>query len=457
MRYLSTRGHPDRAGFSSVLLDGLAPDGGLYLPESWPRLTLDRPVSYPRLVASVMAPFVAPDPLEADLVQICEEAYARFRHEDIAPLRSVGEGRFLLELFWGPTLSFKDYALAVVGLLFDRVLQRTGGRILVLGATSGDTGSAAIEAFRGRENIETVVLFPAGRVSEIQRRQMTTVTDANVWAVAVEGTFDDCQRLVKKAFADLRDDLSLAAFNSINWARVVTQAAYYLWAAQRSEATEVSFAVPTGNFGNVFAGWVAKRCGVPMGRLLIGNNANHGLADLVQYGRLSVAPVESTVAPAMDIQIPSNLERYLYELAGGDTKVVRRWQEDLRSRGLLELDPEQHTAIKQVFAAGWLADGDVGDVIRQVYDSWDLVLDPHAAIAWGVGERLRLPGESVVTIAAAHPAKFGDVVAKTLGFSPALPPDLADLEQRPERYLTIPNDYEALRDLLVARSPSLER
>jgi threonine synthase len=450
MLYLSTRGHPDPAPFESVLLDGLAPDGGLYLPESWPRLNLSGAHVYREFVAGVLAPFLAPDPLEAELGQICEVAYAGFNDEEVAPVRSLGDGHFLLELFWGPTLSFKDYALAVVGQLFDRVLDRTGGRILVLGATSGDTGSAAIEACRGRDNIDLVTLFPAGRVSDIQRRQMTTVLDPNIRTVAVQGTFDDCQALVKRAFADSRHGLRLTAFNSINWARVAAQSAYYFWAADHAAPGEVSFAVPTGNFGNVFAGWVAKRCGGPIGRFLISNNANHGLVDLVEHGRLAVQSVQPTVAPAMDIQIPSNLERYLFELAGGESAQVRRWQADLSDRGHLELDPDQHNTMREEFAAGWLDDAGVSAVIRKVHDRHGLILDPHTAIAWDVGERLRRPGETVVTIATAHPAKFGDVVAKALGFPSVLPPELADLEQRPERYEEIPNDYEALLALLGA-------
>jgi threonine synthase len=452
MRYISTRGHPDPTRFESVLLEGLAPDGGLYVPESWPRLNLSGARVYPEFVARVLAPFAAPDPIEGELDLMCELAYAGFNHEEVAPVRSLGDGHFLLELFWGPTLSFKDYALTMMGQLFDRVLDRTGGRILVLGATSGDTGSAAIEACRGRDNIEVVTLFPVGRVSDIQRRQMTTALDPNVRTVAVQGTFDDCQALVKRAFADRGHGFRLTAFNSINWARVAAQSAYYLWAADHAAPSEVSFAVPTGNFGNVFAGWVAKKCGGPIGRLLIGNNANHGLVDLVEHGRLSVQSVRPTVAPAMDIQIPSNLERYLFELAGGDPADVRRWQAQLSSSGHLELDPDQHKTMREELAAGWLDDAGVGDVIRRVHDQHGLILDPHTAIAWDVGERLRRPGETVVTIATAHPAKFGDVVAKALGFPPVLPPELADLEQRPERYVTIPNDYEALRDLLAARS-----
>ncbi|HSL26051.1 MAG TPA: threonine synthase [Acidimicrobiia bacterium] len=450
MRYLSTRGHDERPGFGEVLLRGLAPDGGLYLPEAWPRIPPSRFESYPDLVAAVLAPFVAPDPLEAELPEIAREAYRGFRHPLVAPLTRIDDHRFLLELFWGPTLSFKDYALSLVGALFQSVLERQGRRALVLGATSGDTGSAAIEACRGRSNLDVVILYPRSRVSDVQRRQMTTVTDANVRVVAVEGTFDDCQALVKRAFTDQELQVPLVAVNSINWARVVAQTAYYLWAAARAGHRAVSFAVPTGNFGNAFAGWVARRVGGDIGRLLIANNANHGLSDLIGSGIIEVEAVHTTCAPAMDIQVPSNLERYLYELAGGDHRTVRDWQRRLSDEGRIQLPPAAATRLRQEFAGDWIDDERVVEVMRRVHELHGLVLDPHTAIAWEVGERLAEPGEHLVTIATAHAAKFPEVVHQALGFDPMLPEDLTDLGERPERTLEIPNDYESLLAILRA-------
>jgi threonine synthase len=277
---------------------------------------------------------------------------------------------------------------------------------------------------------------------------MTTVLDRNVTTVAVSGTFDDCQALVKRALSDESNELRLTAFNSINWARVMAQVAYYMWAAQRTGIEDLGFAVPTGNFGNVFSGLVAKRCGAPIGRLIIANNENHGLADLIERGKLELETVKPTVAPAMDIQLPSNLERYLFDLSSGDASLVKRWQEDLSTKGRLELEPELHEQIRREFAAGWLDDRSVEDLIFQIYDSWRTVVDPHTATAWGVGERLRRSGESVVTIATAHPAKFPEIVKRALDLEPELPPDLADLAQRPERYEVIPNEYGALRNIL---------
>lgn len=453
MRYISTRGGLGRPGFEEVLIEGLAPDGGLFLPETWPELDLPASLSFPALVAAAMKPFVAPDPLQSDLGSITEDAYSDFRHPEIAPLREVGEDHFLLELFWGPTLSFKDYALSVIGRMFDVVLPRTRRTLLVLGATSGDTGSAAIAACRGRENLQVVILYPSGRVSEVQRRQMTTVTDSNVHAIAVDGTFDDCQALVKRAFTDPNHGLSLGAFNSVNWARVVAQSAYYLWAASQAGNSRVAFAVPTGNFGNVYSGWVAKTAtrhveGSPIGRLIIANNANNGLFRLFSDGILSVERVVPTHAPAMDIQVPSNLERYLYELSGQDPERVRSWQDTLAREGRLELADELRSKAADDFAAGWVDDTTVEQTIKVVYQDQGLLIDPHTAVAWEVGRRLRRPGETLVTMAPAHPAKFGDVVRSAVGFDPPLPDELAGLMDQPERIVNIPNDYEALLELL---------
>ncbi len=454
MRYLSTRGHPGRPGFEEVLIDGLAPDGGLFLPETWPRLDITGARTFADLVAATMGPFVAPDPVEQDLRSITEAAYSNFRHPDIAPVREVGEGHYLLELYWGPTLSFKDFALSLVGRMFDLVLPRTRRRLLVLGATSGDTGSAAIAACRGRESIDVVILYPAGRVSEVQRRQMTTVGDANVYAIAVEATFDNCQALVKRALADPNHGLSLGAFNSINWARVVAQSAYYLWAAGRAGNDRVAFAVPTGNFGNVYSGWVAKRItshgdGSPIGRLLIANNANNGLSRLFNDGILAVEDVVPTHAPAMDIQVPSNLERYLYELSGNDPDRVGRWQETLKREGRLELSADLRQKARDDFASGWIDDETVEQTIKSVYRDHGLLIDPHTAVGWEVGRRLRQPGETLVTMAPAHPAKFGDVVRSAVGFDPPLPDELADLMEKEERIIQIPDDYATLMELLA--------
>lgn len=451
MRYGSTRGLPAERSFEDVLLEGLAPDGGLYVPEHWPALPEISPDDpYERVVEAVVAPYVEGCPLEEDIASVCAEAYSGFRRPEVAPVLEVAEDLWLLELFWGPTLSFKDYALQLVGRLFDRALTRLGRRMLVLGATSGDTGSAAIAAVAGRPAIDAVILYPRNRVSEVQRRQMTTVPDANVHAVAVDGTFDDCQDLVKGAFgdSDLRRRLSLGAINSINWARVMAQTAYYVWAWRRVGKERLSFTVPTGNFGNAFAGYVAGRMGLPVTRLVLGNNANHGLTDLVHTGRLPIGPVVATVAPAMDIQVPSNLERYLWDLFGGDGMRVAELVVESRHRGAIVLDEVRHGRMRDTFEASWSDDAAIEATIASVYDRRRVLLDPHTAAGWAAASSHRSDGEPMVLVATAHPAKFPEVVAAATGEDPELPADLADLLERPERTEEIPNDPGALAALL---------
>ena len=454
MRYLSTRGGAPAVGFDEVLLHGLAPDGGLYLPAEIPPLE-PPPVhaGYPEVVTAVCAPFVEGSRLAGRLADLVADAYTGFRHHQVAPLTPVEDRHHLLELYWGPTLSFKDYALQLVGRLFDALLSDLGSRMVVLGATSGDTGSAAIAAVAGREAITAVILFPSGRVSEVQRRQMTTVTAANVQAVAVEGTFDDCQRMVKAAFADaeLRRRLRLGAVNSINWARVMAQTAYYVWAWMRlGYPDRFQAAIPTGNFGNTYAAYLAREMGVPISPLIVATNANRGLAELVGGGRLRAEEVQATLAPAMDIQIPSNLERYLYHLAGGDALRVRHLMESYADSGSLVVDELAHRRMQQVFRAGWADDARIEQTIANVHAGYGLVIDPHTAAAWAVGEVERAMEVPLVTVATAHPAKFPEAVEAATGERPQLPPDLADLWTREERFVTIEPDSRSLRELLLS-------
>ncbi len=447
MRYLSTRGRAPVLGFDDVLLEGLATDGGLYLPEVWPRLERLPTGSYWEVAAAVMAPFVEGSVIAGRLPAMAEEVYRRFRHPEVAPLRTVGEGRHLLELFWGPTLSFKDYALQMLGAMFETVLAERGRRITVLGATSGDTGSAAIDALADRHNIEVVILYPLGRVSEVQRRQMTTVEAHNVRAVAVEGTFDDCQRLVKAAFEDpgIRADFDLAAVNSINWGRIMAQAAYYVHAAGRLGGP-FSVAVPTGNFGNVFAAEVAARLGAPIEGMVVTNNANHGLTDLVETGRLTIAPVVPTLAPAMDIQVPSNLERLLFELLDRDSLRLAGLMQGFRETGGLVLPEGLHRRLASRLKARWMDDGEIEQSMVAAYRTAGQVIDPHTATAWSVD----VPGDLVI-VATAHPAKFDEAVTAALGFAPGLPEDLSDLVERTERTEVIPNDLAAVVEVLAGR------
>ena len=447
MRFVSTRGHRDRPTFYDILLGGLAPDAGLYLPETWPSLALGS--TYPETVANALEPFLAGSPLAGTELGLARDAFAGFRHPEIAPLRRLTDGRYLLELFWGPTLAFKDHALQVVGRLFEKALSVQERRVTVLVATSGDTGSAAIAACRGTSRIEVVVLYPKGRVSEFQRRQMTTVGDENVRAVAVEGTFDDCQRLVKQAFADESLAHDLTAMNSINFARILVQAAYYRWTA--SQVPGADFVVPTGNFGNVFSAWAAGRMGASIGRLIIANNANHGLFDWVDRGALALGEVRPTLAPSMDIQIPSNLERYLFELAGRDSDQVRAWQEELRVSGRIELPASLHGEIAKEFAASWFDDSQILAAIQKVNETENLLLDPHTALAWLAGNDHRRPGIDQVLVATADPAKFAPAILAATGIEPVLPPGFARVLTDRERLHSIPNDFASLAAILGDR------
>ncbi len=444
MEYVSTRGAAPVLGFDDVLIEGLAVDGGLYVPSSWPQLGRLPDGAYWEVAATVIGPFIEGSVVAPHLADLAESTYRRFRHPEVAPLREVGPDHHLLELFWGPTLSFKDYALQLVGAMFDLVLAERGTRITVLGATSGDTGSAAIEALADRDNVDVLILYPLGRVSEVQRRQMTTVEASNVRAVAVEGSFDDCQDLVKAAFSDpeLRATFGLAAVNSINWARVMVQAVYHVWAASRLGAP-FTVSVPTGNFGNVLAADVARRMGAPITRLAVGNNANHGLADLIRTGRLQRSEVVPTLAPAMDIQVPSNLERLLFELLDRNGDRVSELLAHYRSSGSLVLDEVTHSRMARLLSASWLDDAGIEETIRRVHAQTGLVIDPHTATGW----EAETDGP-LVSVATAHPAKFAAAVEAAIGVAPGLPEDLADLLVRTERTEVIPPDLAAVVELL---------
>ena len=452
MRYVSTRGEAPVLEFDDVLLAGLANDGGLYVPESIPTLDEhpDPDWSYAEVAAHVMRPFVGSGVVADQLDDLCDRAYGAFAHPDVAPIVDIGPDIYMLELFWGPTLSFKDYALQLVGGMFDAVLTERDQRVMVLGATSGDTGSAAIAGCEGRGRIDIVILYPDGRVSEVQRRQMTTVDAENVLAVAVNGTFDDCQDLVKAAFGDaeLRSGFRLAAVNSINWARVMAQTAYYWWAATRLGG-RFSVAVPTGNFGNILAASVAKDMGAPIDRLIIANNANHGLASLIESGRLPLEQVVPTLAPAMDIAVSSNLERYLFELMGRSPETTASALERFRQDGELVIDELSHARLRKRFDAGWMDDAAIDEVMASVHADYAIPLDPHTAVGWGVGTRLRRQGERLLIVATAHPAKFGDAVSAATGEVPPLPPRIAGALVGEERITHIDPALTHLTDVLV--------
>jgi threonine synthase len=463
MKYVSTRGDAPVLDFGAALLAGLAVDGGLYVPERWPVLDAgrlggyrDRP--YAEVATDVMWPFVEGSSFERDqFAALAEDAYRTFDHPAVVPLRRLHDGVQLAELFHGPTLSFKDVALQLVGRLFEAELRRTGTQVTILGATSGDTGSAAIEAVRGRPGIELVMLQPAGRVSEVQRRQMTTVTDPNVHNVVVDGTFDDCQDLVKACFADrtFRDRYRLAAVNSINWARVAAQVAYYVTSAVAAgDGRPVSFVVPTGNFGNVLAGHVARQMGAPIGRLVVATNANDILARTLQSGDMRISEVVPTSSPAMDIQVSSNFERLLFERCQRDGYRVAALMAEFRAEGSVQLPPEVLAALQEELAAGSAGDAEAAEEIRDQLAADGTLVDPHTAVGLRVGRRQREPDEPLVAMATAHPAKFGDAVAAATGSPPELPPRLAAVLHRPERYETLPARLADVQDLVARTIPA---
>jgi threonine synthase len=459
MKYVSTRGTAPALTFDDVLLTGLARDGGLYVPETWPSLTPGRLKAYAdwpyaEVAVDVMWPFVE-GTIEQDVfAELVDDAYSTFRHPDVVPLKPLGGNLHLLELFHGPTLAFKDVALQLVGHLFDHELTKRGERVTIVGATSGDTGSAAIEACRDRDTLEIVILHPKGRTSEIQRKQMTTVLSPNVHNVAVEGTFDDCQDLVKAMFNDIpfRDRHHLSAVNSINWARILAQVVYYVKAAAQLGAPErpVSFTVPTGNFGNVFAGWVARRMGVPIRQLVVGSNRNDILPRFFDSGVMEMRGVTPTTSPSMDIQVSSNFERLLFELCGRNGDTVTNLMSRFREEGVIDVGPERLAMAKEIFASARIDDDAVARVIAATYRRTGELVDPHTAVGLGAAALHHDPSIPMVCLATAHPAKFPDAVHDAVGITPELPAHLADLYDRPERCVDLPNDLQVVERFVSA-------
>ncbi len=460
MRYVSTRGEAPELGFSDVLLAGLARDGGLYVPKRWPRfskaeIAAMRGLSYPEIAVRLLTPFVGDDIDAGEFETIVRDAYATFRHEAVCPLVQIGPNLFSLELFHGPTLAFKDVAMQLLARLMDHFLAKRGERATIVGATSGDTGGAAIEAFAGRRRSDIFILFPNGRVSPVQQRQMTTSQAANVHALAIEGNFDDCQNLVKAMFNDhkFRDGVALSGVNSINWARIMAQIVYYFSSALTLGAPDrpVSFTVPTGNFGDIFAGYAAKRMGLPVDRLVIATNDNDILARTLSGGVYEMQGVVATTSPSMDIQISSNFERLLFEASGRDAAAVRGWMDRLKQSGAFSLDDATLGAIRAEFDAGRSTMAETAAEIKRTLDGSGYLLDPHSATGVHVA-RSRQSAVPMIVLATAHPAKFPDAVRQACGVSPALPEWLSDLMDRPESYNVLPSDLEMVEEQISRRS-----
>lgn len=458
MRYISTRGTAPVLNFGEAMMTGLARDGGLYVPQSVPVFSkaafaalAGRP--YEEIAFAVMKPFMGNTFSDDEFRGLIAKAYAGFGHPARAPLKQLAPNHFLLELFHGPTLAFKDFAMQLIGQMMQAALARTGERITIVGATSGDTGSAAIEAFRGLANVDVFILFPHGRVSEVQRRQMTTPSESNVHALAMDGDFDDCQARVKDMFNDFdfREDVRLAGVNSINWARVLAQVVYYVSSALSLGAPErsVSFTVPTGNFGDIFAGYIARSMGLPIKQLVIATNQNDILDRALRSGIYETNGVKPSISPSMDIQVSSNFERALFDAYGRDGAAVAALMEELKlggfriSQGALQM-------LRATFASGRCSEAETAATIKWTHAATGELLCPHGAVGVKVAEE-HLGAAPMITLATAHPAKFPDAVEAASGIRPALPPRMADLFQKPERVTRVPNDLGALQSLVRER------
>jgi threonine synthase len=463
VHYISTRGEAPRLGFTDAMLAGLARDGGLYVPERFPRLRAETIVayagmSYAHVAEAVIGPFVGGEIPQADFRAMLDAAYGSFRHEAVTPLAQIGDNLFVLELFHGPTLAFKDVAMQLLGRMMDHALKARGQRATIVGATSGDTGAAAIEAFRGLDQVDVFILYPHGRVSDVQRRQMTTVADSNIHAIALEGTFDDAQAILKGLFNNhsFRDQLGLSGVNSINWARVVAQAVYYFTAAVvlGGPHRRVSFTVPTGNFGDILAGWIAKKMGLPIERLVVATNSNDILARTLATGAYRTAGVHATQSPSMDIQVSSNFERLLFEAHGRDAAAIRRLMAGLTQSGGFAIDAGPLAAIRAEFDAGSCDEDETQAEIRRTFERTGYILDPHTAVGVHVAraEAAKRPDIPMVALSTAHPAKFPDAVSKATGRKPELPAHLADLFARPERFTVLPNDIGRIETFVRQRA-----
>jgi threonine synthase len=458
MRYISTRGSAPSLDFADALLAGLARDGGLYLPESWPQVTAAEIAGYAgqpfhAVAFDVIRRFTGGTIPDAVLAEATKAAYASFAHEAVTPLQQVGPNRFVLELFHGPTLAFKDVAMQLLARLMDFALERRGARATIVGATSGDTGGAAIEAFRASKRADVFILFPDGRVSDVQRRMMTTPTEKHIHAITIPGTFDDCQSLVKGLFNNLafRDQMALSGVNSINWARIVAQVTYYFVAAVALGAPhrKVAFAVPTGNFGDIFAGYVAKKMGLPVETLIVATNINDILARTLATGRYEMAGVEATTSPSMDIQISSNFERLLFEASGRDSTVLNRMMAGLKQSGAFTLPETTLAAIREDFMAFRASEAEIADAIRLTRERSAYLLDPHTATGIVAAAKSGLaPEVPLVMLATAAPAKFPDAMRAIAGVDTPLPPRLSRLMSDPERMAPVANDQEALESFI---------
>lgn len=463
MDYFSTRGGAASASFEDVLLTGLAPDGGLFLPQNWPAVSADEIAgfagrAYADAAADILGRFTGDAFSEVRLKEIAETVYGGFAHADVAPLTQVGDDDWILELYHGPTLAFKDFAMQALGPLFDDALARRKQRLTIIAATSGDTGAAAIEALKGRDHVDVFVLHPEGRVTDVQRRMMTTIDDDHVHNIAIDGSFDDCQHIVKTLFGDQSfvGQVSLGGVNSINWARIAAQTVYYFTScAALSDRGDIDFVVPTGNFGDVYAGYAAKQMGAPIAKLGVATNSNDILHRALSAGDYTPAGVEPTYSPSMDIQVASNFERLLYDVCDRDSAALAKRMDDFKAQGSMRLSEPEQARIAEDFVSFATDEEATLAEIRRHHETTDALIDPHTAVARVAAQELRDEGRlsgPVVTLSTAHPAKFPDAVKQATGVTPALPSEQADLFDRPERMLRAPADAAAVKEIMLEKA-----
>ena len=454
MKYLSTRNNQLRKSFTEILFKGLSSDGGLFLPTSWPIIDIDslQNRSYEEVALHIIRPFVADEIPEDDLFQIIQNTYKKFSNDNIAPLVTLEKNKHILELFYGPTLAFKDYALQFLGNLFSYCMNKKEGNITVLGATSGDTGAAAIEAFKGKENIKVFILHPNNKVSEVQRRQMTTVLDKNIFNIAINGSFDDCQKIVKDLFLDseLQDKTSLTAINSINWARLMAQTIYYFWAFLQLEEDQVSFIVPSGNFGNIFSAHVAQHIGLPIKDLHVVTNQNDILHKIIQLGQMKINNVVETDSPSMDIQISSNFERQIYESVNQNCETVKNIMKIFKNKKNYVFEEYILKNFQNIYSSSAVSNEATIETIKLFYEKYDYLADPHTATGLSIlNKKTNKDNLPVVSLACAHPAKFGNAIKKATGKDIPTPKELENIFDKSEKMTILPNDSNEIKSLIL--------
>ena len=468
INYLSTRGGESSLQYEDVLLSGLARDGGLFMPEEWPNFSHSeliemKKLSYSELAATIMTPFIQPSLNYNEVLKICNEIYSKFTNDEVAPLKKMEDNLFVLELFHGPTLAFKDYAMQFLSKAFNVALTKNKQRAVILGATSGDTGSAALEAFKGKDNVDIFILFPDGKVSPVQQKQMTRINDLGAHALSVKTDFDGCQEIVKDCFEDLKfkDQISLSAINSINWVRLLPQIVYYFYSALKVGAPdqEVAFSVPTGNFGNILAGWMAKKIGLPISNLICGSNQNDILTRFFNNGVMERQNVNPSFSPSMDIQVSSNFERLLFEILDRDAIKVKQEMNNFKKNGIFSIPKEIMLKVNYLFSAYMISNNETLDIIKNTFENYNYILDPHSAIGFGsakkaLNEKVISSSTPIISLACAHPSKFPDVIKKAINIEPQLPDHLKELMVSKEYFKVIGNDTKFIKNYLKEKMRS---